>query len=101
VSSQRLAGQVALITGAGSGLGRASALRFAAEGAAVACADRDESAVTQVVGEVTNTGGSALAVRVDVSSAAEAAALAVFLASDEAKWITGGIYPVDGGRSAG
>jgi NAD(P)-dependent dehydrogenase (short-subunit alcohol dehydrogenase family) len=72
VTSDRLAGKVALITGAGSGLGRASALRFAAEGAAVACADLDESAAAQVASEVTKAGGKALAARVDVSSARHA-----------------------------
>ena len=45
----RLAGKVAIITGAGSGIGRASALRFAQEGAAVAVVDWHEEAALECV----------------------------------------------------
>lgn len=60
----RLDGKVAVITGAGSGIGRASALTFAAEGAAVVVADIDGAAAQAVAAEM---GGSAAAVRVDVA----------------------------------
>lgn len=59
----RLAGKVALITGGGSGIGRAAALRFAREGAAVAVADLDRDAAESVTGEI---GTSALALPCDV-----------------------------------
>lgn len=67
----RLAGKIALVTGAGSGLGRASALRFAAEGAAVAVADLDTAAADAVTAEITAAGGRALPVTVDVTSDAD------------------------------
>lgn len=62
----RLDGAVAAITGAGRGIGRAIALRMAAEGAAVALAARSEHEVAAVADEVTRAGGRALAVRCDV-----------------------------------
>ena len=47
MGSNRLEGMAALVTGAGSGIGRASALRFATEGAAVMCADIDQQGQLQ------------------------------------------------------
>lgn len=63
----RLADKNAVITGAGSGVGRASALRFAAEGAKVVCADLDVDAAKETVRLVEEAGGIALAVAADVS----------------------------------
>ena len=67
----RLAGKVALITGAGSGIGRASATLFAHEGARVVCVDIDEATATATADMVVAEGGEAVAVRADVSSAAD------------------------------
>lgn len=67
----RLAGKVALITGAGSGIGRASATLFAQEGAQVVCVDIDEASASVTVGELIAAGGEAIAVPADVSSAAD------------------------------
>jgi NAD(P)-dependent dehydrogenase (short-subunit alcohol dehydrogenase family) len=62
---ERLADKVALITGGGSGIGRACALRFAAEGAHVCVADRDRDAAAETAGRVEAAGRRALAVEVD------------------------------------
>src|SRR4051812_23725746 len=69
----RLANKICIVTGAGSGIGRASALLFAAEGGRVVVADLDEAAAAATVAEI---GSEALARRVDVSSEEETRALA-------------------------
>ncbi|HTG34640.1 MAG TPA: glucose 1-dehydrogenase [Thermoanaerobaculia bacterium] len=68
----RLANKVAVITGAGSGIGRESALLFAREGARVVVADVNEDAGRAVVEELRGAGGEAVYVRADVSKGAEA-----------------------------
>ena len=69
----RLSGKTALVTGAGKGIGRAIALRLAAEGAHVAVGARRESDGAAVVAEIASAGGSALAVLLDVVDAASVA----------------------------
>jgi NAD(P)-dependent dehydrogenase (short-subunit alcohol dehydrogenase family) len=70
----RLAGRTALITGAGSGIGRETALLFAGEGANVVAADRDEASAQATAAAIAESGGSAHAVSVDVAHAAAMAA---------------------------
>src|SRR5438094_2480225 len=70
----RLAGKRTIVTGAGSGIGRASARKFAAEGAAVLAVDRDQEAVDATVEEIRGAGGKAIAVAADVGAEAEVAA---------------------------
>lgn len=65
--ANRLEGKVALITGAGSGIGRASAVLFAAEGADVVCVDIDDDATAETVQSIASAGGSAFAVHADVA----------------------------------
>lgn len=67
---RRFDGRVALVTGAASGIGRATALRLAREGAAVAVADIQEALGHEVVAEIVEAGGRALFVHLDVSSEA-------------------------------
>jgi NAD(P)-dependent dehydrogenase (short-subunit alcohol dehydrogenase family) len=63
----RLSGKVSIITGAGGGMGRVAALRFAAEGSRVVVADSDEAAAAGTVAQIVAAGGEAVPVRVDVS----------------------------------
>lgn len=69
-STARLAGRVAVVTGAGQGLGRAIAIRYAAEGARVAVIDINSDTAQAVAKEITATGGTAAAITCDVSERA-------------------------------
>src|SRR5664279_5663939 len=69
----RLSGKTALVTGAGRGIGRAIAIRLAAEGAHVAVGARRESDGEAVVAEIASAGGSAQAILLDVVDAASVA----------------------------
>ena len=66
-NSQRLAHKIAVVTGAGSGIGRAIAKTFALAGACVYVLDIDKGAAEAVVGEITRAGGIAKAYACDVS----------------------------------
>jgi NAD(P)-dependent dehydrogenase (short-subunit alcohol dehydrogenase family) len=68
-----LSGRVALITGAGSGIGRAAAVLLAREGARVGALDRIEDDVREAVEEIRRGGGAALALAADVSHPGEVA----------------------------
>jgi NAD(P)-dependent dehydrogenase (short-subunit alcohol dehydrogenase family) len=66
---------VALVTGAGSGIGRASAIGFAAAGATVAVVDVDKAGADETVARITEAGGDATFMACDVSQEEEVAAL--------------------------
>ena len=67
----RLAGKVIVITGAGSGIGRATARIFAEEGARLALGDINEASLHQTVARIVAAGSEAIAVETDVTSGAE------------------------------
>lgn len=68
---ERLAGKVALVTGGGSGIGKAMCLRFASEGAHVVVSDINEEAAKDVAAAAADVGGSAIADRTDTSDEAQ------------------------------
>jgi NADP-dependent 3-hydroxy acid dehydrogenase YdfG len=74
----KLGGQVAVVTGAGSGIGRATALLLAAEGATVVAAGRRRTPLDALVAEIARAGGRADARTADVGDPEQAAALARF-----------------------
>ena len=67
----RLEGKIALVTGAGSGIGQATAVLFAQEGARVAVVDLREEAAKGTVERIERAGGQALAITADVSKATD------------------------------
>lgn len=71
--NSKLKNQVVIVTGAALGIGRAMAIRFAQEGAKVACADIDLEGAKKVVKEIERSGGNAIALKVDVRDPKQAA----------------------------
>src|SRR6476620_6259301 len=67
----QLEGKVALITGAGSGLGKATALLLAKEGAKVAALSHTNEQIAKVAGEIEKAGGEAIPVVTDIANPAE------------------------------
>jgi NADP-dependent 3-hydroxy acid dehydrogenase YdfG len=74
-NTQKLNGTVALVTGASSGIGEATALALAEQGASVAIAARRQDRLDALAGRIRDAGGTALAVQSDVTSQEQAEAL--------------------------
>lgn len=67
-SARKLVGKLALVTGAGSGIGKAAALRFGRQGAVVALAGRREKPLVEVADAIAERGGRAISVPTDISN---------------------------------
>jgi 3-oxoacyl-[acyl-carrier protein] reductase len=80
--SRSIAGRTAIVTGAASGMGRATAILFASEGAKVAVTDLDQTACDAVVAEIEANGGTANAYALDVSNHDAIKAVVANVASD-------------------
>jgi len=79
----RLTSKTAIITGAGSGIGRAAALLFAREGAAVCVVDRDSERASSVSEEIAAAGGKSFATKADVGNLSQVSAM---VAAAHQKW---------------
>jgi 3-oxoacyl-[acyl-carrier protein] reductase len=79
---RRLEDRTAVVTGAASGIGRATAIRLAAEGASVMCLDVDQAGARRTVGEIESAAGRAAAYGCDVSDPEQVSAAAQRLIAD-------------------
>jgi NAD(P)-dependent dehydrogenase (short-subunit alcohol dehydrogenase family) len=100
----RLKGLVGIVTGGALGIGKATSLLMAREGASVAVTDILDAERAQVVREINSKGGRAEYWHLDVSRESEVqndiAWGVVYLASPESKFITGAELVIDGGYTA-
>ena len=103
--------RTALVTGGGSGIGAAAALRLGRDGFTVVVADIDRTAAARTAGALEAEGRPAFALRVDVrymvsripmgriGQPPEVAALISWLCSEECSFSTGAVFDISGGRA--
>lgn len=96
MSTQRLSGRVAAVTGGASGIGEATAVRLAAEGARVVVGDVNEAGAARVAEEIVRRGGSAVPCAVDI---ADPASVEAFL--ETTLHAFGALHVVDNNATAG
>ena len=82
----RFAGQIAIVTGGGGAIGRATAMRLAREGATVVVVDCDKDQAEKVAAEITSAGGQAWAIQTDVAE------------RDQVEAMAGAVFARDGRR---
>ncbi len=95
-----LQNHIAVITGAGSGIGRAIALGYAREGAQVALLDTNEEAVAEAAQEIRRSGGQAESFRLDVSKREDCVAIAKRIAEQSGKFRSWSTMPASRGATA-
>ena len=83
---KEFAGRVAVVTGSGSGIGRATAIRLGSEEANVACVDLDEDAAQKTAARIAEAGGRATAYRCNVAEANEARATVARIGIPRTQW---------------
>ena len=90
---QQLNGQVALVTGAGTGIGRASAIALAREGADVTLVGRRQSLLDQTAATIRDAGGTALALSADITDPEAARAVVAQTESEFGVWTSWSTTP--------
>jgi NAD(P)-dependent dehydrogenase (short-subunit alcohol dehydrogenase family) len=94
----RLKDKVVFISGAGAGIGRATAILFAKEDAKVIIAEIDESGGQETARMIAKNGGQGIYIKTDVTNEPiDVSYTKLFLASDESKRVTGAIFSIDSG----
>ena len=92
-STASLSGRLAVVTGASSGIGEATARLLASRGASVALLARRKEKLAEIAKAIATAGGKALALPVDVTDMAAVAAAAKQIAKEWARWISSSITP--------
>jgi NAD(P)-dependent dehydrogenase (short-subunit alcohol dehydrogenase family) len=91
--------KVVIVTGAGRGIGRAIAVAYAAEGASVVIAEKDQVTGAEAEKTITSAGGTVCFIKTDITLPEDIASACLFLTSEESGFITGANIIIDGGMT--